>query len=258
MTDVSALGEDAEDRVWLTEFILSEMRVLNDKLPVRTFVESEGLPGAWTELELLREAARRDEGTRAERVADGGTVMVPVKATLREVESPEASAPNDSPLSLFICYAQVNERYVKQLIPSLKVLARRGYIIPWRDTDLIPGEEWDETIKERLYDAQIILFMVSREFLASEYITQEERPLAMKLMKDKRAVVVPVLLEDCSWRDEDFAGLENLPQKGKLVSSFNPHSKAWALVEEGIKKAVEQSRKFSKLSIPNLRLMAEH
>jgi internalin A len=240
VTDVFVLGEQAEDRVWLSEFILAEMRVLNDKLPVRTFVESEAQPGAWTELELLREAARRDEEARAERVADGRTVMVPVKETLREVESFEASAPKDNPLPLFICYARENERTVKQLIPSLKVLAQRGYIAHWRDTDLVPGEDWDKTIEERLSNAQIILFMVSRDFLASDYITNKERPLAMKLMAEKKAVVVPVILSKCDWEVEDFAKLQSLPHKP--ITSFNPRDEAWTLVETGLKKAVEQKR----------------
>jgi len=242
VTDLYALGA-SPDRVWLTEFILSEMRVLNNKLPVRTFVESDAQPGAWTELELLREAARNDEATRTERVADGATVRVDVRQTLREVESWEAIAPGDRPLSLFICYAHANERVVKQLIPGLKVLARRGYIEAWRDTDLVPGEDWDETINERLAKAEIILLMVSQQFLASDYITQEERPLAMQLMEEKRAAVIPVLLSACSWREEDFARLEKLPRKDDMVSSFTPRENAWALVEEGIRKAVEQRRK---------------
>lgn len=253
VTDIFALGENTDDRVWLTEFILDEMRVLNDKLPVRTFVESEAEPGAWTELELLREAARNNEGTRTERVAGRGTVMVPVKETLREVESAETSGPRESPRSLFICYSHENERVVKQLIPSLKVLARRGYIESWRDTDLVAGEDWDETIKERLSNAQIILFMVSRDFLASDYITRQERPLAMELMKAKKAVVVPVVLSRCSYSEEDFAKMENLPRKGQPVSSFTPREEAWALVEEGIKKAVGHSRESSKLSLSNSR-----
>jgi len=245
ITDVFALGERAEERVWLTEFVLSEMRVLNDKLPVRTFVESEAQPGAWTELELLREAARKDEHTRAERMADGATVLVNVKQTLREVETAEASTPKDNPMPLFICYAHANERIVKQLIPSLKVLARRGYVTPWRDTDLVPGEDWDETIKQRLSEAKVILFMVSRDFLASKYITEQERPIAMSMMKDNLAVVVPILLSACSWPEEDFARLEKLPRKDELVSSFNPREEAWALVEAGLKKAVDQVRKLS-------------
>ncbi len=175
MTDVFALGE-AEDRVWLTEFILSEMRVLNDKLSVRTFVGSEAEPGAWTELELLREAARTEQATRTELVAGRGTVTVNVKETLREVEEPQPATPQPDPLSLFICYSHADEACVKRLIPGLKVLARRGYIAPWRDTDLVPGEDWDETIKKRLSEAEVILFMVSRDFLASDYITEKERP----------------------------------------------------------------------------------
>ncbi|MBI1766419.1 MAG: TIR domain-containing protein [Acidobacteria bacterium] len=242
-TDVYVVGENADERVWLAEFILAEMRVLNDKLPVRTFVESEAQPGAWTELELLREASQRHETARAERRADGQTVMVPVEDTLREVESIEASAPKENPLPLFICYAHADEQKVKQLLPSLKVLARRGYITPWRDTDLVPGEDWDETIQARLAEARIILFMVSRNFLASDYITDKERPLAMRMVRDKRAVVLPVLLSKCSWDQEDFAALENLPRKGELVSAFTPRDEAWALVEEGIKKAVGQMRK---------------
>ncbi len=165
VTDVFVLGESANDRVWLSEFIVSEMRILNENLPVRTFVESEAQPGAWTELEVLREAALSDEVTRTEKLSDGATVLIPVTATLREVESPEATAPHASPLSLFICYARANERTVKHLVPSLKVLARRGYIAPWRDTDLVPGDDWDENIQARLAKSRIILFMVSRDFL---------------------------------------------------------------------------------------------
>lgn len=258
VTDVFALGENTEDRVWLTDFILAEMKALNDKLPVKTLVESEAQPGAWTELEILRAADLKGEATRAEQTADRGTVQVNVKETLREVESPEASRPKDNALPLFICYAHANERLVKQLKPSLTVLARRGYILPWRDTDLVPGEDWDETIKERLSDAQVILFMVSRQFLASHYITTEERPLAMELMKGEEAAVVPVLLLPCTWKAEDFARLEKLPRKDEPVSSFNPREQAWALVEEGIVRVVEKFRASRKeprmMAAPRLRL----
>jgi internalin A len=241
-TDVYALGENTEDRVWLTEFIVAEMKSLHDKLPVHTYVESEAQPGAWTELEVLREADRKGETTRAEGTADRGPVAVQVQATLREVESQEASKPKENPLPLFICYAHADERVVKQLKPSLTVLARRGYIAPWRDTDLVPGEDWDATIQERLSQARVVLLMVSRHSLASKYITEDERPLAMRLMAEKKAVVVPVLLSPCSWQEEDFARLEVLPRKGDPVSAINPREKAWALVEEGLKKVVEKAR----------------
>ena len=252
-TDVFAVGESDEDRIWLTEFILAEMRALHEKLPVRTLVESEG---AWTDLEVLREDAHREGASRVERSAEGRTITVDVKQTLRAVETPEASKQALQPvealdaamqaaraLPLFICYAHANERIVRQLIPGLKVLARRGYIAAWRDTDLVPGEDWDDIIRRRLSEAQIILFMVSRQFLASEYITEHERPLAMELVKQKKAVVVPVLLSDCLWKGEDFAGFEKLPRKDEPISSFSPRDAAWTLVEHGLVRVVEQQRK---------------
>ncbi len=240
VTDVFALGAETADRVWLTEFILAEMKSLHDKLPVRTFVESEDEPGAWTELEILREADKKGEATRTEQTTDRGTVKIAVNKTLREVESSDASQREHDPLPLFICYAHADERLVKHIKPSLTVLARRGYIVPFRDTDLIAGEDWDETIQERLSNARIILFMVSRHFLASKYITEDERPLAMKLKADKQAVVIPVLLSKCSWDVEDFARLEMLPNKDRLLTSYNPHETGWALVEEGVMKAIKQ------------------
>jgi hypothetical protein len=218
------------------------MRVLNGRLPVQTFVESDAQPGAWTELELLRDAAQRNEKTRTERLASGETVEVPVQETLREVESPEASAPRDNPLPLFICYAHANERIVKQLIPSLKVLARRSYIAPWRDTDLVAGEDWDETIKARLLEAEIVLYMVTRDFLASKYILEQERPLSMSQRANGKADVLPVLLRDCDCGGEDFDKLEVLPYKGKTLDSYQPHDKAWKLVQVGIQRAVERRR----------------
>ena len=73
----------------------------------------------------------------------------------------------------------------------------------------------------------MILFMVSRDFLASRYITEHERPVTMRLMNEKKAVVVPVLLSTCSWHDEDFAKLEKLLRKDELISAINPREDAW-------------------------------
>jgi sulfur transfer complex TusBCD TusB component (DsrH family) len=56
---------------------------------------------------------------------------------------------------------------------------------------------------------------------------------------------VPALLSPCSWQEEDFARLEKLPRKDEPVSSFSPREKAWALVEDGIKAAVERARGLS-------------
>jgi hypothetical protein len=139
---------------------------------------------------------------------------------------------------VFVCYSHTNQRMRQQLMRSLKVMSRRRWIAPSLDTDLVPGENWNETLEQRLLEAQIILFMVSRAFLASEYITTKERPLAMRLMRQKKAVVVPIILSHCSWQEEDFAGLQKLPPKVESISDA-PRENTWALVEEGLVKVVQ-------------------
>jgi hypothetical protein len=66
----------------------------------------------------------------------------------------------------------------------------------------VPGEDWDATIQERLSKEQVILFMVSQDFLASQYITEKERLLAMRLEKEQAAVIEPILLFKCSEADQ--------------------------------------------------------
>ena len=248
LTDLFALG-GRDDRVWLTEYVQAEMQILNGKNPVTTWVESEENPGVWSEWEVLRDDRGTDE--RTEKRVGGETVTINPKRTLEEVESPEATVAKakrgevERALPLFVCYAHADEQMVKRLLPTLRILANRGYITAWRDTDLVPGEDWDETIKKRLMDAEIVISMVSRDFLASAYISTEERPISMQQHAYGLADIVPVLLKRCTYEKEDFAKFELLPFKGKTLVSYRSHDTAWELIERGIELAVKKRRETS-------------
>jgi internalin A len=242
VTDVYALGEP-EDRVWLTEYVYAEMRQLNGRLPVKTFVESETQPGVWSEWETLRADTLANVKERTETRDGGATVTVSPAAMLCAVESNEATAAGgDEPLPLFVCYTRKDKKLVDELIPTLKVLANRGYIRAWRDTDLIPGEDWDETIKTRLMEAEIVLYMVTTKFMASEYIRTQERPISMAQRDAGKADVLPVLLRACDCTGPDFPKLQWLPHEERTLDSYHPHDGGWMLVQRGIQKAVERRR----------------
>jgi internalin A len=249
VTDVYALGE-VEDRVWLTEYVHAEMQQINAKLSVKTYVESEAEPGVWVEWETLRADTLADVPNRTETREGGGTVSVTPASMLSEVESPQATTASsknsgDKPLGLFVCYAHKNERLVKEILPSLRILTGRAYIRAWRDTDLIPGEDWDDTIKQRLLQSQVVLYMVSRDFLGSTYIREQERPLARQLESEGKAIIIPIMLLDCTFDDEteEERRFEMLPCKDKTLHSYKPRDKGWTLVELGIMKAVTNWRR---------------
>lgn len=99
-----------------------------------------------------------------------------------------------------------------------------------------PGDEWDPAIRENLDEANIIIILCSANSLATKYITQHEIPGAMRLHEEKKAVVVPVVLEACQWERTELQKLNALPEKARPLTKCNPRSNGWNLVAEGIAK----------------------
>lgn len=82
--------------------------------------------------------------------------------------------PPAQPLQLFYSYAHEDEEMRDELEKHLTLLRREGTISEWHDRAIVPGQEWDEAIKGQLDRADIILLLVSPDFLASDYIDRVE------------------------------------------------------------------------------------
>lgn len=141
------------------------------------------------------------------------------------------------PLKVFYSYAHEDEQARDLLDEHLELLARRNVILRWHDRQIIPGQEWNRVIEAALEDADIILLLVSKSFMHSDYVRRHEIPAAMREHAAGRARVVPVLLEDVKdWRKAPFAKLEMLPDKGRAVSDWHDPVSAYANVAQGIEK----------------------
>jgi len=145
-------------------------------------------------------------------------------------------------LKVFISYSKSDKTGVEnELKPDLKNLERKGKIRTWYDGDLLAGSEWDEEIRQRLREADIILLMVSRKFIATDYIWDVEIKNAIKRHNEGKAIVIPIILSDCIWTGDatPFSKLSALPKKGKPISSFDNQDAAWTSVLEGIDEVIE-------------------
>lgn len=139
------------------------------------------------------------------------------------------------PLKVFYSYAHQDESARDQLDQHLELLARRNLIQRWYDRHIVPGGEWNQAIDVALAEADIILLLVSRAFLASRFVRENEIPAAMQEHATGRARVVPILLEDVKgWQNQPFAKLELLPAKGRAVSLWRDPVDAYANVAKGI------------------------
>ena len=73
------------------------------------------------------------------------------------------------PIKIFCCYAHEDEALLNKLKAHLKPLQRQGLIDVWHDRDIGAGAEWEQEIKDQLNAAQIILLLVSPDFMDSDY-----------------------------------------------------------------------------------------
>ncbi len=141
---------------------------------------------------------------------------------------------------VFYSYAHEDEDLCKQLRKHLSVLRREGYISEWHDRQISPGSEWKGEIDNHLRNASIILLLISSDFLASDYCYDQEMKTALRMHREKKARVIPVILRACDWHRSPFAELQALPKDGLPIKSRHWHDEDEALtdVANGLRRLV--------------------
>jgi tetratricopeptide (TPR) repeat protein len=144
------------------------------------------------------------------------------------------------PKKIFISYSHKDEDLRKELEKHLQILKRDGLIKIWKDRCITAGSEFKNRIDDNLKDSHIILLLVSSDFISSDYCYDIELAEALKLHENKQAVVIPIILRECSWIRSPFSKLMALPTDGLPIKSNNwfDLDAALANVSRGIEEAI--------------------
>ncbi|WP_426166658.1 toll/interleukin-1 receptor domain-containing protein [Sandarakinorhabdus sp. DWP1-3-1] len=127
----------------------------------------------------------------------------------------------------FISYTHADAEFKNRLLGHLAPLRREGLIEVWHDGLLRPGEHLDPAIQSALSASQIVILLISSDFIASEYCYEQELIRAFARQRDGRAQVVPIILRPCQWKgvpvgsDARLADFIALPKDGKPVSTWS-------------------------------------
>lgn len=143
-------------------------------------------------------------------------------------------------LKLFLSYSHKDETLKDELANHLSTLRRQGVISSWDDRKILPGEEWDYQINENLNTADIILLLVSSDFIASNYCWEIEVTTAIERHNTGKARVIPIILRRVDWSDTPFAKLQFLPKNAEPVTSWANRDDAFTNVAQGIRAAAGQ------------------
>ncbi|WP_228851783.1 toll/interleukin-1 receptor domain-containing protein [Aegicerativicinus sediminis] len=145
--------------------------------------------------------------------------------------------------NVFISYSHDNQHEQETLKKHLAVLKRKGLISDWSDKEIIVGDSWDDLIKTKLDEADIVLFLVSAEFLASDYINNVEIEKTIASYGDKNIKVVPVILNHCMWEETVLKNFQAAPiEEGRLkpISEWPDQNKAYYTVSLELLKSINK------------------
>lgn len=143
-------------------------------------------------------------------------------------------------VKIFFCYAHEDEFLLNKLKTHLKPLQRQGLIDIWHDRDINAGLEWESEINKHLASADIILLLISPDFINSEYCYSIEMAHALERYQRGEVRVIPIILRPVDWKGAPFGRLQCLPTNAKPVKDWQNRDQALLDVAIGIRKVVEK------------------
>ena len=139
---------------------------------------------------------------------------------------------------LFISYSHKDEGLRQELEVQLAMLRRQGLVEIWHDRRIVAGDDVDDTISHHLEAAEIILLLVSPDFLASNYCYEREMACALERHIAGEARVIPVILRPCDWMHPPLNKLMATPTDGKPVTKWPDKDEAMLEVARAIRTAI--------------------
>lgn len=129
-------------------------------------------------------------------------------------------------INVFISYSHRDIQFKEELDKHLSVLKRSGLIQTWADYDIRPGEDWNKAIQERIEKADLIIILISADFLASDFIYTSELE---KIFLNENKNILPVIVRPCAWQDiEILRKRQVFPENGKPIASYDNMDKVFS------------------------------
>jgi len=242
---ISVTGDSAESRRRLLAVVRADLERIHRDIKNLDPKACVPLPGLPSDIVLYEDLLVMEKEGQKEiyKVVHGKGKTFKVADLLSGVDLPGQQKEKAGALNLFYSYAHLDSTLRRELETHLKLLQRNGIIRGWSDLEIGAGDNWEEEIMKELERADIILLLISADFIASDFCYERELGRALERHKNGDAIAIPIIIRDCSWEKADFSGLQVLPKAGKAVNIWPDRDTAWRNVAEGIEQAAEGFRK---------------
>jgi len=142
------------------------------------------------------------------------------------------------PINVFVSYTHQDKMFKDELLVSLASMSREQVIKVWHDQDVKPGDNWKEKTKEALEAAQIILLLVSPDFIASDYIHSTELQTAIEKYRRGEIIIMPILIRSTYLHGTPLEGFHALPYNKEAIALWRNKDSAWFEVTSALRDVV--------------------
>lgn len=153
-----------------------------------------------------------------------------------------ARAPWSGVPRVFFSYSKADKDALSELKEHLHPLVIENKLTHWDDTQILPGEEWDPTIRRALGEAEIVLFLVSSKLLSTGYVLETELKAAFDRHEKGDVIIIPIQLRPCAWQITPLGRLQALPRKDLVISTAPDRDAAWVEVVQELLRLIEARR----------------
>jgi tetratricopeptide (TPR) repeat protein len=143
-------------------------------------------------------------------------------------------------LKVFYSYAHRDKKLRDELAKHLSGLQRQGIITDWHDGEIRAGSEWDVQLKKHLNLSDIILLLISPDFIASDDCYCLEMMQALERHERGEAYIIPILLRSTAIQGLPFALLQFLPRDGKPIARRKDKDDAFAKIAEALRNVINE------------------
>src|SRR6266571_2172367 len=155
-------------------------------------------------------------------------------------------------IEVFISYSHKDQAFREELEIHLSNLKRQNIINSWYDGNIAPGAELKPQIMDHLKSAQIILLLISADFIHSDFCYSIEMKQAIDRHNAGEARVIPILLRPTDWQGAPFDTLKMLPTDAKAITKWRRRDDAFADIVQGIRASIHELTITGKTANPSI------
>ncbi|GCE30608.1 hypothetical protein KDA_60920 [Dictyobacter alpinus] len=181
------------------------------------------------------------QGINASKITWKDLIKPPVVMGRANKAEGQATSTNRQ-ISIFVSYANEDKEIYERLDKHFTTMKRLGIIKLTRFDNALAGQFSEQRLTEYLNAADIVLFLVSPDFIASDSLYENELKPAIARRDQGLTWVIPILIKPtANWEeDKNFVGLLALPRNHKPISAWADRDSALLEVAQEVRNVINK------------------